>query len=138
MNNRKLTIIPAAALLLVLMAQPVFAKIPAPELTPGAKAKAAEVAAKTAWAGKVDSFKLCQSQDKVAAAYRASATAAGKTVAPPLPTPACADPGAFAYAPADAAAKPIEASGAHSPAATATSPPSTTQKAAELNPTPGK
>jgi hypothetical protein len=126
--------IPAAALQLVLMAQPVFAKIPAPDLTPEAKAKVAEAAAKTAWAGKVASFKLCQSQDKVAAMYRASAAAAGKTV----PTPACANPGPFAYAPAVLAANPIEASGAHSPAATAASPPSTNLKASEVNPAPGK
>lgn len=138
MNNRKVSMIPAAALLIGLMSQPVFAKLPVPEPTPEAKAKAAEAAAKTAWTGKVDSFKLCQSQDKVAAGYRASATAAGKVVAPPIPTPPCADPGPFAYVPADAAPKPIEASGAHSPAATATSPPSTTQKASEVIPAPGK
>lgn len=129
MNSLKRSLIPAAALLLVLAAQPGFAKLPTPDLTPEAKAKAAEVAARTAWVGKVDSFKLCQSQNKVAATYRASAAAAGKAVPPPIPTPPCADPGPFAYAPADAAPKPIEASGAHSPAATATSPASTTQKA---------
>ena len=44
------------------------AKLPAP--SPEAAAKAAEAAAKAAWAGKVDNYKLCLSQDKVAAHYR--------------------------------------------------------------------
>ena len=55
--------------------------------TPEAKAKAAEAAAKTAWSGKVDAYKLCQSQDQVAAKYRASAAAAGKQL-PPAPADA--------------------------------------------------
>ena len=50
--------------------------------------------------------------------------------APPL-TP-CADPGPFAYAPPEQ--KPLETSGAHSPAATATSPPSVRPNAAEMTP----
>lgn len=134
MNLFKRSLIPAAALLLAALGQPAFAKLPAAELTPEAKAKAAEAAAKTAWTAKVDNFKLCQSQDQVAATYRASAAAAGKTAPPPVATPACADPGAFVYAP-PAEAKPIEAAGAHSPAATAASPPSTSQPAATTNPT---
>ena len=44
------------------------AKLPAP--SPEAAAKAAEAAAKAAWAGKVDNYKLCLSQDRVAAHYR--------------------------------------------------------------------
>jgi hypothetical protein len=40
---------------------------------------------------------------------------------PPAATP-CADPGPFAYAPPEQ--KPLETSGAHSPAANASSPPS--------------
>ena len=116
-----------------------LAKLPA--LSDEAKAKAAEAAAKTAWAGKVDNYQLCKSQDKVAASYYKSAKAAGKeTKAPAAALPACADPGAFVYtvaAPAAAAsaqAKPIEAAGAHSPAATAASPPSTTKPDAMVNP----
>jgi hypothetical protein len=50
--------------------------------------------------------------------------------APPL-TP-CADPGPFAYVPPEQ--KPLEASGAHSPAANATSPPSVRPNAAEMTP----
>lgn len=107
------------------------AKLAAP--SPEAAAKAAEAAAKAAWAGKVDGYKLCQAQDKTAARYLASAKAAGKEIKSPTATPPCSDPGAFAYVPAEAA-KPIEASGAHSPAATAVSPPSTTQPDAVLNP----
>lgn len=49
----------------------------------------------------------------------------------PTPTP-CADPGAFAYnAPSE---KPLETSGAHSPAGNATSPPSVRASSAEMAP----
>ena len=110
----------------------VFAKLPA--LNDEAKAKAAEAAAKTAWSAKVDAFKLCMSQDKTAAGYykSASASAKGKSTKTAATTPPCADPGAFVYAPTDAV-KPIEASGAHSPATTAASPPSTKQPDAVIN-----
>lgn len=104
-----------------------------PPLSDEAKAKAAEAAAKAAWAGKVDSYLLCKSLDKVAASYYRTAKAAGKETKPPMATPACADPGAFSYKPPEAA-KPIEAAGAHSPAATAASPPSTKQPDAVVNP----
>ena len=103
-----------------------------PPLSDEAKAKAAEAAAKTAWTGKVDAYLLCKSQDKVVAAYYKSAKAAGKETKPPTPAPACADPGPFAYTPPES--KPIEASGAHSPAGNATSPPSTKQPDAVGNP----
>ena len=109
----------------------VLAKLPV--LSDEAKAKAAEVSAKTAWAGKVDSYQLCKSQDKVAAAYLRSAKSAGKDAKPASSTPVCADPGAFVYAPPEAV-KPIEAAGAHSPATTAASPPSTKQPDAVVNP----
>jgi len=78
-----------------------FAKLPAP--SEEAKAKAAEAAAKTAHAGKVDNYKLCLSMDRVAARYLADAKKAGKDVKP-TDTPACADPGAFVYPPPAAAA----------------------------------
>lgn len=107
------------------------AKLPAP--TPEAKAKSDEAAAKAAWAGKVDAYKLCQAQDQVATRYMTSAQAAGKETKPATATPPCADPGAFAYIPAEAP-KPLEASGAHSPAATATSPPSSKVPDAVMNP----
>jgi hypothetical protein len=77
-----------------------LAKLPAPN--DEAKAKAAEAAAKTAHAGKVDGYKLCKSQDKVAAQYRKSGKASKD--AKPVATPACADPGPFVYKPATAAA----------------------------------
>jgi len=104
-----------------------------PPVSDEAKAKAAEAAAKAAWAGKVDGYLLCKSMDKVAASYYKTAKAAGKETKPPVATPACADPGAFSYTPPEAA-KPIEASGAHSPAATATSPPSSKTPAAAIAP----
>ena len=111
----------------------VLAKLPAPVLSDEAKAKAAEAAAKAAWAGKVDIYQLCKSQDKVAAGYYKAASAAGKPTKPASPTPPCADPGTFAYTPAEAV-KPIEAAGAHSPTATAASAPSTRQPDATVNP----
>lgn len=107
-----------------------LAKLPA--LSDEAKAKAAETTAKTAWSGKNDAYLLCKSQDKVAAAYFRSAKAAGKETKPPAAVPACADPGPFSYTPAEQ--KPIEASGAHSPAGNATSPPSTNATSASMNP----
>ena len=110
-----------------------LAKIPAPVLSDEAKAKAAEAAAKAAWAGKVDGYLLCKSMDKVAASYYKTAKAAGKETKPPVATPACADPGAFSYKPPEAT-KPLEAAGAHSPAATATSPPSSKTPAAAIAP----
>jgi hypothetical protein len=108
----------------------VLAKLP--PLSDEAKAKAAEAAAKTAWTGKVEAYQLCKAQDKVAAAYYKSAKGAGKETKPPAAAPACADPGPFAYTPPEA--RPLEASGAHSPAGTATSPPSTKQPDAVGNP----
>ena len=109
------------------------AKLPAP--SPEAKAKSDEAAAKAAWAAKVDAYQLCQSQDRVAAGYLKSAQAEGKPVKPGAATPPCTDPGVFAYSPAAAEkAKPLEVSGAHSPAATAVSPPSTPVPDAVMNP----
>ncbi|OOG41089.1 hypothetical protein [Polaromonas sp. A23] len=107
-----------------------LAKLPA--LSDEAKAKAAETAAKAAWTGKVEGYQLCKAQDKVAASYYKTAKAAGKETKPAAAAPACAEPGPFAYVPPQA--KPIEAAGAHSPAATATSPPSTKQPDAVVNP----
>jgi hypothetical protein len=82
-----------------LLAASSFAKIPAPVLSDEAKAKAAEAAAKTAYNGKVDSYKLCLSMEKTSAHYYKTAQAAGKTTKPATATPPCADPGAFVYPP---------------------------------------
>lgn len=98
------------------------AKLPAP--SPEAQAKAAETAAKAAWSGKVDNYRLCLAQDRVAAHYRQTAAGAKPAIA----TSGCTDPGPFAYTPP--ADKPAEAAGAHSPPGTASSPPSTTTPAA--------
>ena len=106
-----------------------LAKLPPP--SDDAKAKAAEAAAKAAHGDKVGAYKLCQSMDRVAAIYLADAKKAGKDVKP-VATPACADPGPFALTPT--AAKPLEAAGAHSPPATAVSPPSTKTPAAAQAP----
>ncbi len=120
----------------LLVAASAHAKLPAPPApTDEAKAKAAETAAKTAWAAKVDSYKLCLSMDKAASNHFKTAAATGKPVKPAAANaPACADPGPFTYV--AAAPKPVEAAGAHSPAATASSPPS--GKAPAAAPTPKK
>ena len=101
-----------AAAVLALLGSMAAAKLPVPELSDEAKAKAAEAAAKTAHAGKVDNYKLCKSMDATAAQYYAQAKKAGKDVKPPVATPPCADPGPFVYTPPEAA-----------PAAAAAAPP---------------
>jgi hypothetical protein len=100
-----------------------LAKLPPP--SEEAKAKAAEAAAKTEWSNKVAAYQLCKSMDKVAAEYFAESKQAGKDVKPAAATPPCADPGPFV-----AEAKPLEAAGAHSPAATAATPPNAASPAA--------
>ena len=131
------------SLVVTFVSSVVLAKLPAP--SDEAKAKAAEVAAKTAWSGKVDNYLLCKWQDKTAASYYKTALAAGKDTKPALATPPCADPGAFVYAPVEApksvaaakpaeVTKPLEAAGAHSPPATAASPPNTKIPDAVINP----
>lgn len=117
--------------LLVTTSALVMAKLPAP--SDEAKAKAAEAAAKAAWNGKVDAYLSCKAQDKVAAHYYRVAKAAGKETKAPVALPPCADPGAFSYTPAEVV-KPLEAAGAHSPAPTATSPPSSKTPAAAIAP----
>jgi hypothetical protein len=91
-----------------------LAKLPAP--SDEAKAKAAEAAAKTAWSGKVDAYQLCRAQDWVAAFFFKSAKAAGTETRPPVATPACVDPGPFAYVPAQAASAAPTAAAAPAPA----------------------
>lgn len=92
----------SAAVLVIGYSGAALAKLP--PLNDEAKAKAAEAAAKTAHAGKVDNYKLCQSMDKVAAYYYSSSKKAGKETKPATETPACADPGPFVYPPPAAAA----------------------------------
>jgi hypothetical protein len=89
---------------LAFIASAALAKLPTP--SDEAKAKAAEAAAKTAWAGKVDAYQLCLSQDKVAAHYKklpepkaAKAPVKGASAAP-ASAGACTDPGPFVYPPA--------------------------------------
>jgi hypothetical protein len=79
-----------------------LAKLPAP--TDEAKVKAAEAAAKTAWAGKVDNYKLCLSQDKVAARVKSADKNAKPMPKPkdakaPVAATGCVDPGPFVYPP---------------------------------------
>jgi hypothetical protein len=119
-----------AAWAAIALAAPAWAKLP--PLSDEAKAKAAEAAAKTAWAAKADAYKVCQIEDRLAKEYHASA----KDAPAPLPTPPCADPGPTPVTPT--ADKPIEASEAHSPPGKATSPPSTNATSAELTGGPKK
>ena len=101
---------------------PVQAKLPAPSAE--AQVKAEQAKDKSAWTSKRDAYKLCLKENEIVERYRSNAQAAGRETHPALPTPPCADPGPYAAADAASSAKPLEASGAHSPAETATSPPS--------------
>jgi hypothetical protein len=85
-----------ATLLATGAVQPAFAKLPAP--SPEAQAKKDEAKAKTAFGDKVAAYKLCLAQDRVAAAYRKTKSAAGVTVAPAGDIPACQDPGSYVAA----------------------------------------
>lgn len=99
-----------------------LAKLPAP--SDDAKAKAAEAAAKAAWAGKVDAYQLCKSQDRVAAhAKKAKLTEKDAKAAAKAPASAsaCVDPGPFVYTPAAPAAPASSAAPVAAPAAPAAS-----------------
>jgi len=135
-----------AALLSAALALPVLAKLP-PQ-TDEAKAAAAATAARATWTDKVGAYKLCLVQDRVADGYRKSGKAAATSAAAPAPAaapasaaaaapvtiPTCADPGPYLAAVTPAVAKPLEAAGAHSPPATAVSPPNTKATSAEIAP----
>ena len=116
----RLSTLPLLALAALLANGPALAKLPAPG--DEAKAKAAEAAAKTAHAGKVDGYKLCLAMDKVAAGYQAKAKQAGKAASAPTDTPACADPGAFVYTPPGAAPAATTAAAPATPAVAAAPP----------------
>jgi hypothetical protein len=81
-----------------------------------AKVAAAEAASGAAMAAKMPA------STPATASTQGSATPVAAVANPAPAIPSCADPGPFAYAPPDQ--KPLETSGAHSPAANATSPPS--------------
>jgi hypothetical protein len=117
----------AALIAAFALAGPALAKLPPP--SDEAKAKAAEAAQKSAWSAKADAYKVCEIEDRLAKAYHANV----KDAPAALPTPSCVDPG-----PTPVADKPLEASGAHSPAGKATSPPSTNATSAELTGGPKK
>jgi hypothetical protein len=158
-----------AILTALALAVPALALATLPPPDEAAKAKAAEAAAKAAWAAKVSAYETCEVQDRIAAAYKknhaaastgkpGAAPAVATTTMPPQPTttpttasqgggtpvadvapaapvviPPCVNPGPFAYTPAEQ--KPLETSGAHSPAGNATSPPSVRANSAEMAPT---
>lgn len=126
----------AVALATGIFSASIFAKLPPP--TEDAKVKAAEVAAKSAWTDKVGLYHLCIAMDRVVAAYRKSAKAAGKPVGAPVSTAPCADPGTYQFALTPEKSKPLEASGAHSPPGMAISPPSSKATAAEISTAPKK
>ena len=118
-----------AVIMATLVASGALAKLP--PLSNESKAQLAESANKAAWADKVALYKLCQSMDRVAATYRAHALAAGKAASAAEQTPPCVDPGPYVPQVTPSASKPLEASGAHSPPGTATSPPSNNATSAE-------
>jgi hypothetical protein len=125
-----------------------LAKLPPPDAV--TTARAAETAAKQAWQAKLDGYKLCKEQDKIAALYKK--TAGSAAAKPPMPAAAqssatqatpgtpvaaarpapCIEPGPFAFNPPEQ--KPLETSGAHSPTGTAVSPPSVKENSSEIAP----
>ena len=115
-----------------LVAPLVQAKLP--PLSPEAQQKADETKAKSAWTDKVSAYQLCRAIERTAESYYKSAKSKGMETHAPVATPPCTDPGPFAAASAASSPKPLEASGAHSPAATATSPPSSQATEAQLQP----
>lgn len=98
---------------------------PAPQAT---QDQAKEAVARSAWQDKVAAYQLCKVQDQVAERYRKDAKGEGKPVPTPVSTTACQEPGPFV---SPLAQKPLESSGAHSPAGTASTPPSQNATAAE-------
>lgn len=116
--------------LLVLTGSLALAKLPAP--SDEAKAKAAEAAAKAAWVGKVDGYKLCLAQDKVVAylkqvkpvdkAAKPADKPALKDAKVAVATTTCADPGPFVYPPIMAVAPAVPAVAAASSVATVKKP----------------
>lgn len=78
----------------VAMAAAVGAKLPAPQLSDEQKAKAAEAAAKSAHAAKVEAYQLCRSMDRVTERYARELQSKGKALQPSDTKP-CADPGSF-------------------------------------------
>jgi hypothetical protein len=121
-----------ATIVLIMFAYAGFACGKLPPQPDAAKAQAAETAAKAAWNDKVSLYKTCQAMDRTADAYRRNLKAAGKDIPAPTATAPCADPGAYVAPVTPVESKPLEASGAHSPPGTATSPPSTNIPAAEM------
>jgi len=104
-----------------------------PPLSPDLQAKADEAKAKSAWTDKVAAYQLCRAMDRVAEGYYKTAKSGGKDTHPPTATPPCTDPGPYTSAAAASAPKPpLEASGAHSPPATAIAPPSSKETEAQL------
>jgi hypothetical protein len=119
------------ALVALLIAAPVFAKLPAP--SEADKAKTAETAAKTAWTEKVGAYKTCLAGDRAVENFRKNAAADKRIIPEPNPgVPKCVDPGPYVSTLADAS-KPLEASGAHSPPAIANTPPSSNTTTAEMS-----
>lgn len=102
----------------------VHAKIPPPP--PEKQAAAAAAKQKTEWSEKVAAYKLCQTQDRIAARYFKNHADAKK---PSVDVPACTDPGPYVEAGATsigqvgvADAKPVPAAGKETPAGTPAAP----------------
>jgi|KBSMisStaDraftv2_1062788.scaffolds.fasta_scaffold2176347_1 hypothetical protein len=106
-----------------------------PPPSPASKAQATETAAKSAWSAKMAQYESCRAEDHVVDVYRREIKAAGKEAPAPQPTAPCQDPGPY-KSPSAGATRPLEAAGAHSPAQTASSPPSSQAHAADVQPAP--
>jgi hypothetical protein len=107
----------AIAMLGLIVAGAAGAKLP--PLSDEAKAKAGEAKQKAAWGEKVSAYKLCLSQDKVAAHYRKTK---GSEAKPATATVPCQDPGTFVPTVASAATPTATPAPAPVAAAPATAP----------------
>jgi hypothetical protein len=131
-SNRELTFFFPSRSVLALVAAAGLAYGKLPPQSDAAKAQAAQTAATAAWDDKVSADKTCRPQDRAAAMYRSNLKAAAKDIPTPTATAPCADPGPYVAPVTPVESKSLEASEAHSPAGTATSPPSTNIPAAEM------
>ena len=105
-----------------------LAKLPPPD--DAAKAKTAETAAKAAWQAKVDAFKLCQVQDRVAGQYRKGAGSRAAVNVPSNAAVPTAAASAAARAPVAGAATAAAAKPATAPATPASPTPASPSNAA--------
>ncbi len=116
---------------LVALSGVALAKLPPP--SEADKALTLQNIARQTRTAKQDAFESCRAQDRIVRQYQEGLRSKGKAIPTSIETGSCAEPGPYA---ADSGmpitSRPTEASGAHSPPATAVTPPSSTIPQSEL------